>query len=351
MEKISFIKKLITCTLAGFVVGAFVFRQGVTFLRSWLPMPALSLIEIAAVVISVIYALVWGYRKTERPGTLAFWQGLIRYGVAYDLASFGWEKIFHLQLGVILSWKDRLYGGFQPSELFWSFYGYSYLFGCIIASLQIIGAMLLLFGRTRLVGVFILLPVLANILLMDIVYQIGGSVVVHASIMMSGVLYLLFMDFDRLKAFFFAAANQLPSLHLSKYLKIAIRLSIIYIPLMLIALHGSFDKYPQLTGKYAVKQLLVNRRLVNAPEGCDSALNVVFFDIRNGAVFEFGTPLRRWDGHFTIQDDSLYIHWRSPEGKPDFKGVLSPVDSKGQLTLSGTLGMDTLNLVMLKYSR
>jgi len=50
--------------------------------------------------------------------------------------------------------------------------------------------MLLLFRRTRLLGVFVLLPVLANILLMDVFYQIGDSVVVHASIMMLGVLYV-----------------------------------------------------------------------------------------------------------------------------------------------------------------
>src|SRR5665213_1067271 len=71
-----------------------------------------------------------------------------------------------------------------------------------MAALQIAGAMLLIFHRTRLVGVFILLPVLANILLMDIFYQIGYSVVVHASIMMAGILYFLVMEFNRLKKIF-----------------------------------------------------------------------------------------------------------------------------------------------------
>ncbi len=348
MEEIPFIKKLITCLLAGLVVGASVLRQGVTFLRPWVPVRAMSVVQLLMVAAAVIYAFIWQVRRTDKAGTLAFWQGLIRYGVAYDLASFGWEKIFHLQLGVPLSWQDRLYGSFPPSELFWSFYSYSYLFGCIIASFQIIGALLLLFRRTRLVGVFILIPVLANILLMDIFYQIGNSVVVHASIMMAGVLYLLLMEFGRLRAFFFAATDLLPSLPISKYFKIAIRLSIIYIPLLLIALHGGPDKHPSLTGKYEVRQLQVNRRLVNPGAGCDSALNVVFFDVRNGAVFEFGTPLRRWDGHFTILKDSLDIHWQSPEGKPDFKGVVLPVDRTGEVALTGTLGRDTLTMVMHK---
>lgn len=72
---------------------------------------------------------------------------------------------------------------------------------------------------------------LANILLMDIFYQIGDSVVVHASIMMLGTLYFLFIEFDRLKDFFFTVKDRLPSLNVSRYGKIAIRLSIIYVPL------------------------------------------------------------------------------------------------------------------------
>jgi hypothetical protein len=112
--------------------------------------------------------------------------------------------------------------------------------------------------------VFILLPVLANILLMDIFYQIGDSVVVHTSIMMLGTLYFLFIEFDRLKEFFFVAKDRLPSLNVSSYRKMAIRLSIIYVPLLLIAMHGRTDKHPQLTGKYAVRQLQAARQVIRS---------------------------------------------------------------------------------------
>ena len=232
MQRISFLKKIITCVLAGLVVGAFTFRQNITWLRTWVPVRVMSLISFFCLAAAVIYAFIWQARKTNRPATLAFWQGLIRYGVAFDLASFGWEKICHLQLVMPQSKLDLPYSSFSPSDLFWYFFSHSYLFGCIIAGFQITGAMLLLFRRTRLLGVFVLLPVLANILLMDIFYQIGDSVVVHASIMMLGVLYFLFIEFNRLKEFFFAAKDQLPALNLSKYFKIAIRLSIIYLPLL-----------------------------------------------------------------------------------------------------------------------
>jgi hypothetical protein len=347
MYKIPFLKKLITCLLAGLVVGAAVSRQGVTYFRTWVPLQALSIIPFLTLTAAIIYLILWQARKTNNPSTLAFWQGLIRYGVAFDLAEFGWTKICHLQLVMPISKLDLPYRSFSPSDLFWNFFGHSYLFGCIIGGLQIAGAMLLLFRRTRLVGVFILLPVLANILLMDIFYQIGDSVVVHASIMMAGVLYFLFIEFGRLKEFFFAAKDQLPVLHLSNFSKMAIRLSIIYIPLLLIAMHGKPDKYPQLTGKYEVTRLRIGQQILYRTSCADSLLTVVYFDIRNGCVFEFNTPQRRWNGTYTKKGDSLEIDWRAPTHMPVFSGLIFPADSS-RFILRGTLGTDSMSALLQK---
>jgi hypothetical protein len=350
MHRISFIKKLITCILAGLVIGASAFRISITYFRTWSTISSFSIIPFLAVIISVAYALIWQARKINNPSTLAFWQGVIRYGVAFDLAEFGWAKICHLQLVMPLSKLDLPYNSFSSSDLFWYFFSYSYTLGCIIASLQITGAMLLLFHRTRLVGVFILLPVLANILLMDIFYQIGYSVVVHASIMMAGILYFLVIEFNSLKEFFFAATNRLPELHFSRYVKLIIRLSIIYIPLLLIAMHGKVDKYPGLTGKYEVKQLTVNRQLLHQDTCADNILTVVYFDIKNGCVFQFNTPAKRWNGTFTKNGNHIKIKWFSPADKPVFDGTASTANETGKLMLTGMLGKDSMDVILQKVN-
>ena len=220
----------------------------------------------------------------------------------------------------------------------------------IIAALQITGAMLLLFHRTRLLGVFILLPVLANILLMDIFYQIGYSVVVHASIMMAGILYFLVIEFNRLKEFFFTTTNRLPVLHFPWYVKLIVRLSIIYIPLLLIAMHGKVDKYPRLTGKYEVKQLTVNHQLLHRDNYADSTLTVVYFDIKNGCVFQFDSPAKRWNGTFTKDSNHLTIKWFSPADKPVFEGMISKVNDSGKLKLTGMLGKDSMEMKLQKVN-
>ena len=348
MHRISFIKKFSTCTLAGLVIGASAFRICITYFKTWGTIGNFSIIPFLTVVIAVVYALVWQARKTNNLSTLAFWQGLIRYGVALDLAEFGWAKIFHRQLVMPLSKLDLPYNSFSSSDIFWTFFSHSYVFGCIIAALQIGGAMLLLFHRTRLVGVFILLPILANILLMNIFYQIGSSVVIHTSIMMAGILYFLVVEFKRLKEFFFAATNRLPNLPFSKYVKWIIRLSIIYIPLLLMAMHGNADKYPDLTGKYEVKQLRINQQIQHINTSADSILTIVYFDIKNGCVFQFNTPTKRWNGAFTKDSTHLKIKWFSPANKPVFNGTISTSNDSGELMLTGMLGKDSVDVILQK---
>ena len=210
--------------------------------------------------------------------------------------------------------------------------------------------MLLLFHRTRLVGVFILLPILANILLMNIFYQIGSSVVVHTSIMMAGILYFLVIEFKRLKEFFFAATNELPDLPFSRYAKWIIRLSIIYIPLLLIAIHRKVDNYPGLTGKYEVKQLSINQQSLHNNIAADSILTVVYFDIKNGCVFQFNTPTKRWNGTFSKDSNDLKIKWFSPADNPVFNGTMSTTNDSGELMLTGMLGKDSMDVLLEKVS-
>jgi len=348
MPRISLAKKLITCILAGLVIGASAFRISITYFRTWASISTFSIIPIITVIIAIIYALIWQARKKDNSSILAFWQGLIRYGIAFDLAEFGWAKIFHLQLVMPGSKLDLPYNSFSSSDVFWYFFSYSYPLGCIIATLQIAGSLLLLFHRTRLVGVFILLPVLANILLMDIFYQIGYSVVVHTSIMMAGILYFIVIEFNRLKEFFYAATNRLPELHFSKYVKWIIRLSIIYIPLLLIAMHGKADNFPGLTGKYEVKQLSINQQLLHNSTCADSILTVVYFDIKNGCVFQFNTPTKRWNGTFSKDSNHLKINWLSPADKPVFNGTMSMVNDSGELMLTGMLGKDSMDVILQK---
>lgn len=55
-------------------------------------------------------------------------------------------------------------------DLAWSFMGYSYAYILFIGISQLLGAFLLLFERTKLFGIAILIPILVNIIVFDAVF-------------------------------------------------------------------------------------------------------------------------------------------------------------------------------------
>ena len=65
-----------------------------------------------------------------------------------------------------------LTGKLAGLELTWTYFGFSHGMSAIIAFAQIGGSVLLLFRKTALLGVCLLLPVLLNIILIDIFYEI-----------------------------------------------------------------------------------------------------------------------------------------------------------------------------------
>lgn len=78
-------------------------------------------------------------------------------------------------------------------SLAWTFMGYSYEYILFVGILQIIGACLLLADKTKLFGVFILLPIMANIIVFDIIFLDKIGALANASIyflMLIGILVL-----------------------------------------------------------------------------------------------------------------------------------------------------------------
>ena len=80
-------------------------------------------------------------------------------------------------------------------DLTWVFFGYSESFTYVIGFLQVFGGALLLFNKTKILGVAILFPILLNILLIDIFY--AGYPILEAIINVSFYIFvLLFVCFN-----------------------------------------------------------------------------------------------------------------------------------------------------------
>ena len=103
---------------------------------------------------------------------------LARWPAAVLCILYGFAKINGSQFSVLDSELARPMGEVSGFWLTWHFFGYSTVYGTILALVQIGAGILLVVPRTALAGALLLLPVVTNILLIDIFYgvDLGGTI-------------------------------------------------------------------------------------------------------------------------------------------------------------------------------
>ena len=356
MEKKSFAKNAFACILASIIIGASFARTTKQFFSDFIPLIVAVGLAALLVVTSIIFSIAW-YRK-EKTGKfdssrrLALFQGLLRYGIAFELCMIGWQKIFHHQFITPIGKLDNPFSSFSLGDLMWAFFGQSYPFIVVIGLTQIIGSVLLLFSRTRLLAVFILIPVLLNIILIDIFYEIGG-VLGQAIILFVGVLYFLLIEYDRLKVFFFLSKNDDPSVKVNgNLIRNALRFSVVIIPLLIIFTNKELMPYTlqrtQLPeGRYEVRQLSINQKDIKMDDCRDSVLTMVY--LQHDVVFQSGSVQKRLFGKYSYDNNTRQMKaiWHYPRDRKDtLVALVTRMENK--LIIDGKMGINAVRMELVK---
>jgi hypothetical protein len=126
-----------------------------------------------------------------------------RYICAFLLYMYGMSKLMHLQFSLGPKLANRPIGSLTGYELTWYYYGYSRAYACILGSTQLLGATLLLFRKTAFLGAAMMIPVMANILLINIFILVNDyGPESMATIIVISLLTILWHDRARLIAIF-----------------------------------------------------------------------------------------------------------------------------------------------------
>ena len=120
----------------------------------------------------------------------------LRYTSAFLLLGYGSSKLAHLQFHLNQALSHRPVSSLTGYELTWFYFGYSRIYACILGLTQVIGAMLLSFRKTAILGALAMLPVIVNILLIDIfILPPDYGPMLPALIIFVSLLMLLWPDF------------------------------------------------------------------------------------------------------------------------------------------------------------
>lgn len=90
-----------------------------------------------------------------------------RYFCAFMLYTYGISKLLHLQFDLQSQLARQPVGALTGYQLTWFYFGYSRAYAVLLGLTQVLGGTLLLFRKTTLLGALTMLPVMANILLIN----------------------------------------------------------------------------------------------------------------------------------------------------------------------------------------
>lgn len=122
----------------------------------------------------------------------------LRYLCAVLLCFYGVSKLTGHQL-VVPSWvAQKPIGSLDGYTLTWYYFGYSHTYKYILGVIQVICATLLLFRKTALLAALVMVPMMVNILLINIFYSITFGAERTAAFILGCMLLLLWHQREEL---------------------------------------------------------------------------------------------------------------------------------------------------------
>ena len=356
MRNISLLKKLIICFTTGLLIADVLLLLGtdVPFINQ---NPLMIFIP-ATIFFSagLIYPFIWHYRSRKQTGnslqTYQRFQNIVCHALAFAISIFGWKKIFGLQFRVPLSIADEPMSTQSGEWLTWFYFGHSYFFGCIVAGLQIGGSLLLLFRRTRLAGVMVLLPVMMNILLINIFYQMNTGALFQSIVLTMGLLFLLFEHYKKLIQFFFARdENAQPGSSKRKFMTTVPAVIIMLVAFIFIYFKSAgINSDLALRGSYDVKDLNNHQAATVSLTSKDSVLTHIYFDLGNILVLQYGSINRRIIAPYQFNESTRQLKaiFTLQNNKQDSINVSVTREDEHRLLLSGIISNSLVKMELEK---
>ncbi|MCU0239836.1 MAG: hypothetical protein MUC29_10365 [Pyrinomonadaceae bacterium] len=155
-------------------------------------------------VISITITVCWTLIDKKRKNYARlnqFLQAYLRYVVGLTLVYYGTRKIIKSQFPT--PWLERLlepYGDSSPMALLWTFMGYSYSYNVFTGLGELIGGVLLIYKRTRVLGAIILIGIMSNVVMLNFSYDV--PVKLYSTHLLLMTFFILMPDIKRLCDFF-----------------------------------------------------------------------------------------------------------------------------------------------------
>jgi hypothetical protein len=272
---------------------------------------------------------------------------------SFPILIYGLAKLNGSQFTILASELDKPMGQVSGFWLTWYYFGFSSIYGNFIALVQIVGGILLMFRKSTLLGSSILLPLITNIILVDIFYQIDSGALFVALIIEAALIILLWFHKAELLEVFWSRQNSLfpsePSAKFAVYGKNVVRA-------LMIATAAIFTYWVANYNNRLPTPIDGSWNVVESSPSNDSTGNAIatlFFERNRAYLCVFKTKAGSYEWHhFEVNSDqrrlTIWEHWLS-KGSKIFDG--SYEISGSQLRLRGKFANNTQESVIVLRKR
>lgn len=310
------------------IVGAvntllFVVLPLLPFYLSKFILPAGLIAVVVSILFSIGFSIYWNIKEKKQTFISVKYRSwlttLLRYWIAFLLFDFGFQKIFEVNFNASFHIDDSLATVLTGQELTWKYYGFSYSLAIILALFQIIGSILLLFKRTVLIGIVVLLPVVLNIFLINVFYNIGIITLFTSLIIILGLVTLAYnqnVTISVILNFINQYKSNLPSIG-GTFWRLIARLLCIILPLLFV-IYYNYDVHrsKKYFGKWKVESMTRNGRIIqeNAWEKDSLAWKTLYIEER-GKMYYCPNP------YLYVDSTSIFMKYHYDDKIGAFKVI------------------------------
>ncbi len=171
------------------------FKDEVTFLAT------IGVIVLCSACLCVF--VTWKYRKQHNPEMIDYLNiGTQRYVLAILMVLYGIDKIVGNFFDYQLFALDSKLGEVSEFQLAWFFYGKNRWQELFAGVMEFVPGLLLLHRRTYYVAAIVLLPVTAQVFLLNLFFKIGGITFPAALILLACNAYIIYTQKEKIILFF-----------------------------------------------------------------------------------------------------------------------------------------------------
>jgi hypothetical protein len=131
-------------------------------------------------------------------------ENAISWIVVFAMLVYGFGKLIQFQDAVDM---NKTFAEMTGMELLWAFYSYSTPFVITLGILEVIGGILILIKKTRLIGCLFTTTILVNVILQDIFYGVHLGALKAAILYQFLILIILWIHKDKMIACIKALVN------------------------------------------------------------------------------------------------------------------------------------------------